>query len=136
MSVHQCRLVDLPRIADSRGNLSFVEGGGHIPFEIRRVYYLYRIPPGAERGAHGHLALEQLMIPMAGSLDVELDDGAERKVVHLDDPARGLYVCPMIWRDLRNFSPGTVVLILASLPYDEGDYFRDYRQFLEAAANR
>lgn len=136
MPVSRCRWVDLPKIADPRGNLSFAEGGRHMPFDIRRVYYLYDVPPDAERGAHGHRALEQLIIPLVGSLDVELDDGAERAVAHLNDPARALYVCPMIWRDLRNFSAGAVVLVLASLVYDEGDYLRDYQQFLEAAANR
>lgn len=136
MPLSHCRLVDLPRIGDPRGDLSFVEGGRHIPFDIRRVYYLYNVPSDAERGAHGHRALEQLIIPLAGSFDVELDDGIERRNVRLDDPACALYVCPMMWRDLRNFSDGAVALVLASLVYDEADYFRDYQEFLEASANQ
>ncbi len=136
MAVGDCRLIDLPRINDPRGDLSFVEGGRHMPFDIRRVYYLYNVPSDAERGAHGHRALEQLIIPIAGSFEVELDDGRERRCVRLDHPARGLYVCPMIWRDLRSFSAGAIALVLASLVYDEADYFRDYQAFLEAVANR
>lgn len=136
MSLKHCRLVDLPKIGDPRGDLSFIEGRRHIPFDIRRVYYLYNVPSDAERGSHGHRALEQLIIPLAGGFDVELDDGIERRNVRLDNPARALYVCPMMWRDLRNFSDGAVALVLASLVYDEADYFRDYQEFLEAAANR
>ena len=135
MSVRDCRLIDLPKFSDPRGSLSFAEGGRHMPFQIRRVYYLYDIPPEAERGAHGHRELEQLMIAMAGSVEVEVDDGQERRTFRLEDPAKPLYVCPMIWRDLRRFSPGTVVLVLASLVHDENDYFRDYQSFLEAVAN-
>lgn len=136
MSVKQCRLVDLPKIDDPRGNLCFVEGGQHMPFDIRRVYYLYDVPLDAERGAHGHRDLQQLIIPISGSVEVEVDDGVERTVFELDDPARALFVCPMIWRDLRRFSPGAVVLVLASLRYDENDYFRDYRTFQEAVTNQ
>lgn len=132
MSVHDCQLIDLPKISDSRGNLSFAEGGRHLPFEIRRIYYLYDVPSSAERGAHGHRELQQVMIALAGSVEVELDDGFERRTCRLDDPAKGLYVCPMIWRELRKFSPGTVVLVVASLFHDEADYFRDYPSFLEA----
>lgn len=135
MSVHECRSVELPKISDPRGSLSFVEGGRHIPFEIRRVYYIYDVQHGAERGAHGHRELEQLMIVMAGSVDVDVDDGHESRTFRLDDPAKGLYICPMIWRNLRHFSPGAVVLVLASFAYDEADYFRDYQSFLEAVAN-
>lgn len=135
MSVHDCRMIDLPKISDSRGNLSFAEGGRHVPFEIRRIYYLYDVPPAAERGAHGHRELEQLMIAMAGNVEVELDDGHERRTFLLDDPAKALYVCPMIWRDLRHFAQGTVVLVVASLMHDEKDYFRDYRSFVEAVSN-
>lgn len=136
MLAGQCRWIDLPRIDDARGALSFVEAGRHIPFDIRRVYYLYDVPTVAERGAHGHRALEQLFIPLGGSFEVELDDGRRRSTVTLDNPARALYVCPMIWRNLRVFSPGAVCLVLASLIYDEEDYFRDYQDFLEAVAQQ
>lgn len=136
MSVEQCRLIALPKVGDARGNLSFVEGENHIPFEIRRIYYLYDIPAGAQRGAHGHARLEQLIIPLAGSFDVVLDDGSQSIVERLDDASTGLYVCPMMWRDLKNFSPGAVALVLASLPYDEADYFRTYADFQKAVAAR
>ncbi len=133
MSVEDCRLVNLPKYSDDRGSLSFVEGGRHIPFDIRRVYYLYDMPVDAERGAHGHLALEQLIVPISGAFDIILDDGTRKKVVHLDNPAQGLYVCPMMWRNLCNFTSDAVVLVFASLPYDEADYFRDYNDFIKAA---
>src|SRR5690606_37373524 len=94
-----CRLVDLPRITDPRGNLTFVEGGRHIPFDIRRVYYLYDVPGGAERGGHAHKELEQLIVAMSGSFDVILDDGREKKRFHLNRSYFGLYVCPMVWRE-------------------------------------
>ena len=132
MSLKRCLLIELPRIADPRGNLTFVEGGRHIPFEIRRVYYLYDVPGGAERGGHGHKTLQQVMIAMSGSFDVVLDDGRERRRFHLNRSYYGLYIPPMIWRELDNFSSGSVCLVLASEVYDEADYFRDYGQYLVA----
>ncbi len=131
-SVELCTIVDLPKISDPRGNLTFIEGKRHIPFDIQRVYYLYDVPGGAERGGHAHKALEQLIVAMSGSFDVVLDDGIERKRVHLNRSYRGLYVCPMIWRELDNFSSGSVCMVLASNKYDEADYYRDYQQFLRA----
>ena len=136
MSVERCRTVDLPKIADLRGSLTFVEGGRHIPFEIKRVYYLYDVPGGAERGGHAHKALHQLIIAMSGSFDVMLDDGREKKRFHLARSYHGLYVCPMIWRELTNFSSGSVCLVLASNLYDESDYYRDYGEFLAACGTR
>lgn len=127
-----CRIIDLPKIADPRGNLTFVEGGNHIPFDIQRVYYLYDVPGGSERGGHAHKALKQLIIAMSGSFDVLLDDGREKKRVHLNRSYNGLYVCPMIWRELDNFSSGAVCMVLASNRYDEADYFRDYPEYLVA----
>jgi hypothetical protein len=127
-----CRLLDLPRIHDPRGNLTFIEGGRHIPFTIRRVYYLYDVPGGAERGGHAHKELEQLIVAMSGSFDVILDDGHEKKRFHLNRSYFGLYICPMIWRELDNFSSGSVCMVLASNFYDEADYYRDYDQFLTA----
>lgn len=132
MSVQDCRVVELPKISDPRGNLTFVEGGRHIPFDIRRVYYLYDVPGGATRAAHGHRALHQLMIAMSGSFDVTLDDGQEKRRFHLNRSYYGLYIPPMIWRDLDNFSSGSVCMVLASEVYDEADYFRDYQLFLDA----
>jgi dTDP-4-dehydrorhamnose 3,5-epimerase-like enzyme len=130
MSISQCKMIDLPRINDPRGNLTFIEGSQHIPFDIRRVYYLYDVPGGAERGGHAHKALSQLIIAMSGSFDVILDDGTGKKKFHLNRSYQGLYVCPMIWRELNNFSSGSVCMVLASNIYEESDYYRDYDEYL------
>lgn len=127
----QCRIVELPKITDPRGNLTFIEQERHIPFDIKRVYYLYDVPGGAERGGHAHLGLQQLIIAMSGSFDVILNDGYEEKRFHLNRSYYGLYVCPMIWRELDNFSSGSVCLVLASNLYDEADYLREYQDFLQ-----
>lgn len=132
MNLRDCRIIDFPRVNDPRGNLTFIEGCHHIPYEIKRVYYLYDVPGGAERGGHAHKAQEQLIIAMSGSFDVVLDDGSERKRVHLNRSYFGLYVCPMIWRELDNFSSGSVCMVLASNLYEEADYYRDYHEFLGA----
>lgn len=132
MLIDKCEIVALPQITDSRGNLSFIEGGNHIPFNIERVYYLYDVPGGAERGGHAHKGLQQLIIAMSGSFDVVLDDGVNKKRVHLNRSHMGLYVCPMIWRELDNFSSGSVCMVLASNIYDEQDYYRDYNEYLAA----
>jgi len=129
VSLDKCRIVDLPKISDPRGNLTFIEGQSHVPFDIQRVYYLYDVPGGAERGGHAHKELHQLIIAMAGSFDVVLDDGSERKRFHLNRSYYGLYVCSMIWRELDNFSSGSVCMVLASNRYDESDYYRDYEQY-------
>lgn len=133
MSLQDCNLIDLPRINDPRGNLTFVEAGRHIPFAIRRVYYLYDVPGGSERGGHAHKALHQLIIAMSGSFDIHLDDGQARKTVHMNRSYYGLSVCPMIWRAIDNFSSGAVCMVLASDYYDELDYYRDYNEFVRAA---
>jgi hypothetical protein len=132
MNIDLCKIINLPKILDSRGNLTFIEGGNHIPFDIKRVYYLYDVPGGSERGGHAHKGLHQLIIAMSGSFDVLLDDGTNKKRVHLCRSYYGLYVCPMIWRELDNFSSGSVCMVLASNVYDEADYYRDYTEFLEA----
>ena len=131
-SLNDCKIIELPKITDPRGNLTFIEGGSHIPFDIRRVYYLYDVPGGAERGGHGHKELHQLIVAMSGSFDIVLDDGREKRRFHLNRSYYGLYVCPMIWRELDNFSSGSVCMVLASNLYDESDYYRDYEQFLTA----
>jgi len=131
--IEDCQIVALPRVNDPRGNLTFVEGGRHVPFEIKRVYYLYDVPGGAERGGHAHKTLRQLIIAIAGSFDVHLDDGSARKVVHLNRSYNGLFLCPMTWREISNFSSGAVCLVLASNFYDEADYYRDYARFQAAA---
>jgi hypothetical protein len=132
MSLTKCKIIDLPKISDPRGNLTFIEGGRHVPFEIQRVYYLYDVPGGAERGGHAHKSLHQLIIALSGSFDVILDDGTEKKRFHLNRSYYGIYVCPMIWRELDNFSSASVCLVLASNLYDAGDYYRNYEEFLQA----
>ena len=130
MSLKKCRLIDLPKISNPHGNLTFVEENGHIPFGIQRVYYLYDVPGGSKRGAHAHKNLQQFIVAISGSFDVVLDDGMEQKRFHLNRSYYGLYVSPMMWRFLDNFSSGSVCLVLASSLYDEDDYIRDYDQFL------
>jgi len=132
MSIEFCKKIDLPKIHDPRGNLTFIEGCNHIPFNIQRVYYLYDVPGGAERGGHAHKELHQLIIAMSGSFDVILDDGRAKKRIQLNRSYNGLYVCPMMWRELDNFSSGAVCMVLASNCYDESDYYRDYNQFIQA----
>ncbi len=132
MPLKDCRITNLPKIIDTRGNLTFVEGGNHIPFDIKRVYYLYDVPGGADRGEHAHKKLEQFVICMSGSFDLLLDDGFEKKRFHLNRPDYGIYVCPMMWRYLDNFSSGSVCMVLASAPYDESDYIRDRLEYLRA----
>jgi hypothetical protein len=129
MSLDKCHIVQLPKISDPRGNLTFIEGNGHIPFDIRRVYYLYDVPGGAERGGHAHRDLQQLIVAMSGSFDVLLDDGRQKQRYHLNRSYYGLYVCSMVWRELDNFSSGSVCMVLASNCYDEKDYYRDYDEF-------
>ena len=132
MNLQDCKIIDLPKIADARGNLTFIEGGRHVPFDIKRVYYLYDVPGGAERGGHAHKNLHQLIVAMSGSFDIVVDDGRQKKRIHLNRSYYGLYVCPMIWREMDNFSSGAVCLVLASNLYDAADYYRDYEKFLEA----
>jgi len=134
--IERCKLIDLPQIADPRGNLTFIEGGRHVPFEIKRVYYLYDIPGGAERGGHAHKELQQLIIAMSGSFDVVLDDGYATERLHLNRSSYGLYVGTMVWREIDNFSSGSVCMVLASTLYDEADYYRDYDAFLRAAKGK
>lgn len=132
MGLENCKIIGLPRITDPRGNLTFIEGDRHVPFDIKRVYYLYDVPGGAERGGHAHKELQQLIIAMSGSFDVVLDDGNVKHRFHLNRSYSGLYVGSMIWRELDNFSSGSVCMVLASIPYSEDDYFRDYDEFTRA----
>jgi hypothetical protein len=132
MDIDRCNIINLPKITDPRGNLTFVEPERHIPFDIQRIYYLYDVPGGAERGGHAHKGLHQLIIAMSGSFDVVLDDGVKKQRFHLNRSFYGLYVCPMIWRELDNFSSGSVCLVLASNRYDEDDYFRSYDEYIRA----
>jgi dTDP-4-dehydrorhamnose 3,5-epimerase-like enzyme len=136
VNLSRCKIVDLPKINDRRGNLTFIEGNRHIPFEIKRVYYLYDIPAGESRGGHAHKSLQQFMIAISGSFDAILDDGFERKVFHLNRPYCGLYIPPLIWRELNNFSSGAVCLVLASDFYNEEDYIRNYNEFKRIVQER
>lgn len=126
------RLIELSKIADRRGNLTALEGGSeYIPFEIRRVYYLYDVPSGAERGGHSHRMCHEVLIALSGSFDVTLDDGRRRQTFTLNRPYQALHIVPGIWRTLDNFAAGSVCLVLASEHYDEQDYVRRYTTFVK-----
>ena len=129
MTLQHCKIIDLPIIEDRRGNLTFIEGGQHIPFDIKRVYYLYDVPGGSHRGGHAHKDLHQLLIAMSGSFDILLDDGRTKFKYHLNRSYYGLYIPPMIWREIDNFSSGSVCMVLASEHFSEDDYYRDYERF-------
>jgi hypothetical protein len=135
--VGDCAIIDLPKIdhtaGDRQGNLTFVEGGRHVPFDVRRVFYIYDVPSGADRGAHAHKTLHQFLVCLQGSFEVQVDDGVEKRLFALNRPWRGLHVPPMIWASEMNFAPGTICLVLASAPFDAADYIRDYPAFLAAA---
>ncbi len=136
MSINNCKILEFPIVHDARGNLTFIENSRHIPFDIKRVYYLYDVPGGAERAGHAHKTLQQIIIAMSGSFDIELDDGYEKKKFHLNRSYYGLYICPMIWRTIDNFSSGSVCMVLASDFYSEADYYRDYDEFLKAVRGK
>lgn len=130
-TVDDCRFLELPRMQSAAGSITPVEGGREVPFAIERVYYLYDVPGGESRGGHAHRALQQLIVAVMGSFDIVLDDGASRRTVRLDRAYQGLYVPRLIWRELINFSSGGICMVLASQPYEEADYIRDYTEFLE-----
>jgi dTDP-4-dehydrorhamnose 3,5-epimerase-like enzyme len=132
MALSDCRILQLRKIEDRRGNLTPIEGSRDIPFEIKRVYYLYDVPGGATRAAHAHKSLHQFFIAMSGSFDIHLSQGSEHCVHTLNRSYYGLYVPPMIWRDVDNFSSNSVCLVLASAIYDESDYIRDHAAYLDA----
>lgn len=129
-TIDDCRIIDIRKYTDTRGYLSVIEGGEDIPFEIKRIYYLYMVPEAA-RGAHAHKQLQQLMVATCGSVHVTLDDGKNKKTFVLDKPWKGLHVVPGLWRDLDNFAGGTVCMVLASEHYAEEDYIRNYDEFIE-----
>jgi len=136
MSLDDCKLIDLPKISDQRGNLTFIEGRRHVPFDIKRVFYLYDVPGGADRGGHALKKCHQFLIAMSGSFDVILYDGKEKQRIHLNRSYHGLYIAPMIWREMDNFSSGAVCLALASDSYSEADYYRDYGRFLKSVSSQ
>lgn len=136
MNLDDCKRIDLPKINDPRGNLTFIEGisgSAHVPFEIRRVFYLYDVPGGADRGGHALKNCHQFLIAMSGSFDVLLDNGREKRRIHLNRSYYGLYLPPLVWREMDNFSSNSICLVLASEPYREGDYYRSYEDFIAAA---
>lgn len=128
------REVTLPQVHDARGDLTFIEGGTHVPFTIQRVYYLYNVPVDSERGGHAHRELEQVIFALSGSFRVKIDDGHDTSSYWLRDPRRGLYMSRLVWREIDSFSQGAVCMVLASHHYDEADYFRDYSEFRAAVA--
>jgi len=134
MEIEACRRIELPKIADPRGNLTFIEGMQHVPFQIKRVFYLYDVPGGADRGGHALKTCHQFLIAMSGSFDIILYDGREKERTHLNRSYYGLHIPPMIWREMDNFSSGSVCLALASEPYSPDDYYRDYHEYLKALA--
>jgi len=131
MTVNDCKVLELQNIADVRGSLSIVESARHIPFGIERVFWIYDVPDGGARGAHAHRACHQLLIAASGSFSVVLDDGVNRRTVLLDRPNCGLHIPPGIWAEEQGFSSGSICLVLASHPFDEADYIRDYGEFLQ-----
>ncbi len=130
-----CRIVNFPKVTDYRGNLSFIEENRQVPFQIRRVYYLYDVPSGASRGGHAHRELKQVIIALSGSFDVILDDGYSRRTFFLNRPHYGLYIPSKVWRELENFSSNSVALSLVSQVYDEADYVRNYDEFKRLVAD-
>jgi hypothetical protein len=132
-TVNDCKLIDLPRIHDPRGNLSFAESGRQIPFNIKRVFYLYDVPGGESRAGHALRTCHQFVIAMSGSFDVIVKDSQSEKRVQLNRSYYGLHLPPLVWRELDNFSSGSVCVVFASELYDENDYYRDYQAFLAAS---
>lgn len=133
MGLEECKLVDLPVVADPQGNLAFAEADAQIPFPIARVFYVYDVPVDAKRGGHAHLELEQVVFCLSGAMEMAIDDAESRRTFRLDDPRQGLYLPPMVWHDIGAFSPGTVYMVFASAGFDEADYIRDYDEYLAAA---
>lgn len=130
-TVYDCSVIEFPRIENEKGNITVVENGKDIPFDVKRSYYLYDVPGGESRGGHAHKELYQLIVAAGGSFDITIDDGSVKRTVTLNRPYHGLLVVPGIWRELDNFSSGSVCLVLASHKYDENDYIRDYEEFIK-----
>lgn len=135
-TINDCKVTSLPKVPDPRGSLTFIEGSRHVPFDIKRVFFLYDVPTEESRGAHAHRTLHQFIICLSGSFDVAVDDGEFQARIHLNRPWKGLHVPPMIWAAEVNFDPGSVCLVLASELYREEDYIRDYDEYLSLAGVR
>ena len=129
--MNNVKIIKIPNILDRRGNLAHIENKGIIPFSVKNVFYLYDVPSGSKRGGHAHRKLQQLLIAVSGSFDVIINDGSTEETISLNRPNKGLLIPPMIWREMENFSNGSVCLVLASMKYDESDYFRDYKEYVE-----
>ena len=129
MSLSSCKIIDFPKVEDSRGNLLFIEENKHVPFDIKRVFYLCDVPSGATRGGHSNKFTEQVIIALSGSFEVKVDDGLSKKSFFLNRPHYGLYIPPAIWRELENFSSNSVALVLVSTFFDANEYIRDYGVF-------
>lgn len=134
-SVDDCKIVELPIVHNEAGNITVLENNSNIPFAIKRVYYLYDVPMGAERGGHGHYALQQYVIAASGSFTFVLDDGRKKKEVFLNHPNKALHIVPGIWKEMKDFSSGSVCLVLASQNYTEDDYMRNYNEFIKYRNN-
>lgn len=134
--IHNCNVLELKRIHNPAGNITIYQNSNRVPFQVKRIYYLYDVPGGAERGGHAHKDLYQLIIAASGSFDVILNDGNNKKIIELNRPYYGLLVVPGIWREIVNFSSGAICLVLASEKYDESDYIRDYSEFLKFKGNQ
>ncbi|MEO5588863.1 MAG: FdtA/QdtA family cupin domain-containing protein [Gemmatimonadaceae bacterium] len=130
MTVHDCRIIGFPRISDPRGSLSVIENRDLVPFDIERVFYIYDLPERTNRGGHAHRTCEEVIIPVAGEFKVEVDDGRERRTHTLSNPSEGLYIPARTWLELQDLSPGCVCLVLASIPHDPADYYRDYAEYV------
>ena len=131
-NLDDCNIIDLPKLFDTRGSLTFIEGKRHVPFDIQRVYYLYDVPNAESRGSHAHWNLFQLVVCVSGSFNIELSDGTRSQCFQMIRPDKGLLITPLIWRELKNFSSGACCVVLASEAYDENDYIRNYEDFLTA----
>lgn len=129
-SVYNCSVIKLPKIHNRAGNITALDNNIHIPFDVKRIYYLYDIPGGEIRGGHAHKELQQFIIAASGAFDVLIDDGLNKRIVRLDSPNMGLHIIPGIWRELLNFSSGAICLVLASHKYNELDYIREYNDFI------
>jgi dTDP-4-dehydrorhamnose 3,5-epimerase-like enzyme len=132
MRIKECKIIELPRITDPRGNLTFIESARHIPFEVKRIFYLYDVPGGATRAGHALKTCHQFLIANSGSFDVVVDDGTRKERHQLNRSYYGLYIPPLIWRELNNFSSNSICTVLASEFYSEEDYHREYPQFIRA----
>ena len=130
-TVYNCNIIKLPVTKNRAGNLTALENNVNIPFQIKRIYYLYDVPGGSERGGHAHKELQQFIIAASGAFDILIDDGTNKKIIHLDRPYFGLHIVPGIWRELLHFSSGAVCLVIASHKYNENDYFRNYSNYLD-----